>query len=286
MLFAQAVESFRTQLQANQRSRHTVSSYLRDIAMLRGWLEREKQPLEVEGITPSILLQFSVSPACTHQEDGRPRLPSSVDKVKMSVRAFFAFLFEAALIARNPALVLKYRRGRDRVPETLTDDEAKRMVNAPGGRYADRDRLILELLLGTGIRLESLVALDVADVRLAERRLVLRRMKGGNQTAKDIPAGLVARLRGYQRGRHDVDTDSPALFLSNRGLRLSMRQIQQVIEKCARAAGIAKRVTPHMLRRTYATRLYGRTKDLLRVQRALDHRSVVTTMRYVAVVSS
>ena len=282
MHFAEAVETFRTQLQANQRSRHTVSSYMRDIAMLRGWLEREKRPLNVEIITPSTLLQFAVSPACTHKEDGRPRLPSSVDKVKMSVRAFFGFLFEAALINRNPALVLKYRRGRESVRETLTEDEAKRLVTAAAGRFAERDRLILELLLGTGVRLESLVALDVADLRLEERRLVLRRMKGGNEAAKEIPAGLVARLRYHLWGRNGVDTDSPALFLSNRGLRLSMRQIQAMLEKAARRAEITKRVTPHMCRRTYARRLYGRTKDILHVQRALDHRSVVTTMRYAA----
>src|SRR5690242_17000880 len=97
MHFAKAVESLEIQLKANQRSRHTVKSYLRDLGMLRGWLEREVHPLNVERITPFLLLEFAASPACTHQEGGRPRQRSTIDKIKMSVRAFFGFLHDAAL---------------------------------------------------------------------------------------------------------------------------------------------------------------------------------------------
>lgn len=91
--------------------------------MLRGWLERAGDSLDVERITPTTLLQFAASPACTHQESGAPRQRSTIDKIRMSVRASFSFLHNAALIPTNPARVLKYRRGRERVPETLTDDE-------------------------------------------------------------------------------------------------------------------------------------------------------------------
>ena len=279
MHIAQAVATFQTQLRANQRSRHTISSYLRDIGMLTRWLDRQEHPQDVERITPTTLLQFAVSPACTHQEDGKPRLPSSVDKIKMSIRAFFGFLFEAALIPTNPALVLKYRRGRERVRETLTGDEAERLVKVTTN---ERDANIIDVLLGTGIRLESLVVLDVGDLRLSEGRIVLRSMKGGNEALKAIPAALKRRLGRYRRRRLEIDTDCPALFLSNRGLRLCARQIQQMIEKLGRKAGTSRRVTPHVLRRTYATRLYGKTKDLLLVQRALDHRSILTTQRYAA----
>ena len=280
MHFAEAVDVFETQLKANQRSRHTVRSYLRDLGMLRRWIEREEQLLAVERITPPVLLQFAASSACTHQESGSPREHSTIDKIKMSVRAFFGFLFEAGIIPRNPALVLKYRRGRESVVETLSADECRRLLGATTGAQESRDAMILDLLLQTGIRLEALAGLDVADVRLDEHRLVVRHQKGGNEAVKALPDDLGRRLAAYLRWRAATDTDSPALLLSSRKRRLSARQVQQIVEKRGRQAGISKRVTPHMLRRTFATRLYGETKDLLLVQRALDHRFVGTTMRY------
>ena len=276
MHFAEAVPAFEIQLQANQRSCHTVKSYRRDIGMLRGWLEREDHPLSVDRITPPLLLQFAASPACTHQADGTPRKPGSIDKIKMSVRAFFGFLNDAGLIPTNPARILKYRRGRERVPETLTADECRRLLQTA----SQRDAMILDLFLHTGIRLEALVGLDVDDVRLPEGRVVVRHQKGGNEVTKAIPVALLPRLKDYLRRRIELDTDSHALFLSSRKLRLSGRQVQQMVEKRGHEAGISKRVTPHMLRRTFATRLYERSKDLLLVQRALDHRFVGTTQRY------
>lgn len=283
MDFSAAVAAFETQLQANQRSRHTVRSYRRDLGMLRGWLERKWHPLDVERITPPLLLQFAASPACTHQEDGAPRQRSTIDKIKMSLRAFFGFLHDAALIPTNPGRILKYRRGRERVLEVLTADECRRLLQAATGAHGPRDAMILDLFLHTGIRLEALVGLDVKDVRLDEKRLVVRHQKGGNEISKRLPEELRQRLTAYLHRRLEVDTDSPALFLSSRRRRLSARQVQQMVEKRGPEAGISKRVTPHMLRRTFATRLYEGTKDLLAVQRALDHRFVGTTQRYTQV---
>jgi integrase/recombinase XerC len=98
-----------------------------------------------------------------------------------------------------------------------------------------------------------------------------------------LPEDLRKRLADYLRRRLEVDTTDPALLLSSRRRRLSARQVQQMVEKRGREAGIVKRVTPHMLRRTFATKLYERTRDLLVVQRALDHRFVGTTQRYAEV---
>ena len=96
MDFIASVEAFGTQLQANQRSRHALRFNLKYLGMPRDWLEREFHPLVVERITPPLMLESAASKACTHQADGSPRELSSVDKIKMSARAFFGFLFEAA----------------------------------------------------------------------------------------------------------------------------------------------------------------------------------------------
>ena len=252
MHIAVAVSAFETQLQANQRSRHTFSSYIRDLGILRGWLEREGYPLAVERITPTTLLQFAASKACSHKENGTPRKPSSIDKIKMSVKAFFAFLEAAAIIDRNPARILRQRTGRERVIEVLSEGECQRLLQVATD---PRDRMILDLLLHTGIRLDALVGLDVGDVRLNEHRLVVRHQKGGNEAVKGFSDGLGQRLAGYLYQRLELDTTDPALFLSSRKRRLSALQVQQMVEKRGRQAGISKRVTPHILRRTFATRL-------------------------------
>ncbi|MBI4564980.1 MAG: tyrosine-type recombinase/integrase [Planctomycetes bacterium] len=286
MELAKAVSQFETQLLANQRSRHTVASYLRDLGMLRAWIEREGEPSDVEAITPDHLFRFVTSPAGQLRPDGKPRKPASVDKIKMSLRAFFSFLEAAGMIRQSPARLLKYHSGRHEPPETLAAREVERLlatVAKSKGDHAVRDRMMIELFLETGLRLEALVGLNVDDVRLDDAMLVVRRMKGGGAVVKYVSKPLIRHLAKYLRWRKRLETDDPALFLSRWNRRISTRRVQIAIAERAKKAGIAKRLTPHVLRRTFATRLYARTKDILLVKRAMDHRWVGTTQRYAAV---
>lgn len=282
-----AARRFETQLRADDRSPHTISSYLRDLRTLAGWLAETGRSADVSGLTTDDLSTFVTSPAVTEKRDGAPKATGSVDKVKMSLKAFFTFLVESEVIPASPARLLRGRNGRERVPpEVLAAQEKRtllRTVERTRGDTARRDLVILEVFLGTGLRLESLEALDVTDVRLAEKRLIVRTLKGGGETQKFLPARLRDRLAAYLRWRNRVDADSPALFLSNRNTRLSGRQIERLVPEWAARAGIEKPITAHTLRHTFATDLYRRCRDLLVVQRALDHRQVTTTQIYAQV---
>jgi len=244
MHFAEAVAAFEIQLKANQRSRHTVRSYLRDLRMLRGWLERKGKSLDVGMLTPTTLCEFAASRAATHQEDGSPRKPGSIDKIKMSVRAFFGFLNDAGLIPTNPARILKYRRGRERVLEVLTADECQRLLRAATGAHGARDAMILDLLLRTGIRLESLVGLDVEDVRLAEKRLMVRHQKGGR----------AGRSRSRRSGRRPRPRRGSATRGSPPRARRSRRSTRARSWKC----GCSKRASSSKARRTRRSRRWPR----------------------------
>ncbi|MBI4564763.1 MAG: tyrosine-type recombinase/integrase, partial [Planctomycetes bacterium] len=262
---------------------HTVSSYLRDLGMLRTWLDREGEPSDVETITPDQLFRFVTSPAGRLRPDGKPRQRSSVDKIKMSLRSFFSFLEAAGHIRQSPARLLKYRSGRHEPSETLSAREAEQLLHTVAKAKCDhavRDHMMLDLFLETGLRLEALVGLDVVDVRLDDAMLVVRRMKGGNATVKYLSKPLMQRLAKYLRLRKRLETDSPALFLSRWNRRISTRRVQIATAEWARKAGIARKVTPHVLRHAFATRLYARTKDILLVKRAMDHRHVTTTEKY------
>jgi integrase/recombinase XerC len=285
MRLDEAINEFETQLRANQRSLHTISSYLRDLAEFRTWLAEQRLPDEVLGLGASTLCRFATARCVTHTEDGRPKRASSIDKVKMSLRAFCRYLFDAGVIATNPARVLRYRRDH-RVPEVLSDVERERLhgvlVRADGWRGA-RDPAILALLLGTGMRLANLVALDAADVHLDDRAVLIRRLKGGGEVRKALSEAVRLRLASWLAARASFDAQCPALFVSGQRRRLCSRQVQVIVRKRLREAGVERRLTVHGLRHDFATRLYAKTKDLLLVQRAMDHRSVASTLVYARV---
>ncbi|NUN50104.1 MAG: tyrosine-type recombinase/integrase [Candidatus Brocadiae bacterium] len=203
----------------------------------------------------------------------------------MSLRAFFRYLTEAGMTATNPALVLKFRRDH-RVPEVLSADERSRLgrlLAAAEGWRGKRDAALLAVLLGTGLRLASVVALDAADVCIEGRGLVARTLKGGGEVRKALSDNVGQRLAAWMTARAALPSLSPALFLSGRMRRLSSRQVQVIVRRWLTAAGVERRLTVHGLRHDFATRLYARTKDLLLVQRAMDHRSVASTLVYARV---
>lgn len=285
MKLEQAVSDFETQLHANQRSPHTVSSYLRDLGRFRGWLGTEGAATDVGMLDAATLCRFATARCATLTADGRRKRPASVDKIKMSLRAFFRFLLDAGVISTNPSRVLKYHRVH-RVPEVLSDNERDRLRHAldgAGGWRGVRDAAILALLLGTGMRLASLVALDAADVRLGEPAVLLRLLKGGGETRKALPDAARQRLAAWLPARALLGSGSPALFLSSQRRRLCPRQVQVIVGRRLREARIDRRVTAHGLRHSFATALYRKTRDILLVQRALDHRSIASTLVYARV---
>ena len=168
-------------------------------------------------------------------------------------------------------------------PTFLTEAEKRRLSKTLRGRsstIARRDRVIIELFLGTGIRLRELVDLDLEDVDLDAKHLRVR-AKGGVPQVKFLKSTLRSLLRTYLMERRcQGDGKCPALFLSNRGSRLSPGQIANRVKYWLRRARIDKRLSPHALRHTFATHLYSRTGDILVVKRALGHRDLSTTEIY------
>ena len=190
---------------------------------------------------------------------------------------------EAGVVDDNPARSIRMHRLPRKLPVFLTTAEKKRLLKELKGRTdfsALRDRAMIEVLLGTGIRLGELAALDMDDIDLDAKHLRVR-AKGNVPQVKFIKTDLRTLLRRYlaERRRHGRP-EMEALFLSNRDGRLCQRQIANRLAHWLRKAGIEKELTPHGLRHTFATHLYGATNDLLVVQRALGHRDVSTTQIY------
>jgi integrase/recombinase XerC len=280
MRLSEAIEQFATYMAANRRSAGTIDCYRRDLESLG----RFAADMPVADLTPDLVHRFVVSDAIQRQPDGSPRSEVTVNRCKAALRSFGAWLADTGFADRNPAAGLSVRRTTRQSPSTLSDPERKRMLREVGsrnGEAAARDRVMLDLLLGTGIRLAELVGLDIGDVDLENKRIAIH-AKGGRDETRFLSADLRRLLRRYLRQRNQDASDSPALFLSNRGSRISMRQVQARFHQWLAWADIDRPgLTVHSTRHTFGTRLYRRTRDLVLVGKAMGHRTVEATAIYV-----
>ena len=277
-----AVEAFVARLSAEGRSPATIAAYRRDLALLARVAEKLAAGIICREITPGLLDQVFSTEAVTDSKRG-PRSAASLHRMKAAMRAFFAWAIDVGIVDDNPARSIRMHRLPRKLPVFLTVGEKKRLLKELKGRTdfpAFRDRTMIEVLLGTGIRLGELAGLDMDDIDLDAKHLRVR-AKGNVPQVKFIKTDLRTLLRRYlaERRRHGRP-EMEALFLSNRDGRLCQRQIANRLAHWLRKAGIEKELTPHGLRHTFATHLYGATNDLLVVQRALGHRDVSTTQIY------
>lgn len=208
-----------------------------------------------------------------------------------SLRSFFKFLCRQGHAEKNPTSHLRLTRGNRRLPTFLDESEIQRLLTTPdaatfGGR---RDRAILECLYSTGMRVSELVGLNVRDVDLLGE---VARVRGKGRKERMAPLGkpAVDAIRDYVLLRPSAvpaatDEDTP-LFLNKGGTRLTARSIRRRLLLYAQQCGIAKHVSPHVLRHTFATHLLDRGADLRSVQELLGHEHITTTQIYTHVTTS
>jgi integrase/recombinase XerC len=250
---------------------------LRELRLFNRWTGNGKK---IEVIRPTDIAGFFTSDAALKAADGQPRTTVSVNRLKSTIRAFFNYLHEAGLIDSNPARLVKSKPCQRKTPATLSDSERRALLETVAkstDQWAQRDFAIVSLLLGTGIRLASLVGLNVSDIDVKEGTIVIT-AKGGRTDTVFVNAPLRRILSSHVKA-HGIGGASP-LFQTSNGNRLCARQVQYRISEWIRAAGITHRASVHTLRHTFATRLYRMTGDLRLVQRALGHRQVTTTEIY------
>ena len=277
-----ATEAFCARLSAEGRSPATIAAYRRDLALVARVAGELAPGIVCRAVTARLLDQVFSAGAVIESERGQ-RSAASLHRMKAAVRAFFAWAAETGVVGDNPARSIRMHRLPRKLPVFLTTAEKKRLLKELKGRTdfsTLRDRAMIEVLLGTGIRLGELAALDMDDIDLDAKHLRVR-AKGNVPQVKFIKTDLRTLLRRYlaERRRHGRP-EMEALFLSNRDGRLCQRQIANRLAHWLRKAGIEKELTPHGLRHTFATHLYGATNDLLVVQRAFFFNDTATTEIY------
>jgi integrase/recombinase XerD len=268
-------------------SANTIAAYRRDLARYRAFLGSRgvTDPRDVDDAAVRSFMA-SVS-ASTHGPDERPYRSTTVARTLSSVRSFHRFLVREGVTERDPAAAARQPKLPRTLPHPLPVDEVARLLDAPRDDTAVglRDRALLELLYGSGLRVSELVGLDVDDVDLEEGAV---RVLGKGGKEREIPLGRFGRDAASAwlvRGRPDLASTRSrgAFFLNTRGGRLTRQSVNRILATYARAAGIRRRVTPHSLRHSFATHLLEGGADVRVVQELLGHASVATTQIYTLV---
>lgn len=276
-------DSYLLSLRVNGRAESTLSAYRRDISQTILALRATNSMCRLSDVTPTLLEEALASPSIMQTAAGKPRSAASLHRLKASVKGFFCWAHMAGLIPDDPSRTIRLRRLNPAPPRFLTLPEKRLLLDTLASQATLRDRMMIELLLATGMRLGELVALNLEDVDLANGQLRVR-AKGNAQQIRFLKSSICPLLKDYLAHRKAQGETSPALFLSNRRHRITPHQVASRLEVWLTAAGIEKHLTPHSLRHTFATHLYSATSDLLIVQRALGHRDLSTTQIYTHVV--
>jgi integrase/recombinase XerD len=267
-------------------SRNTLDAYRRDLGRYQGFLGG-RGIVDVARAGEADIAAFVATLSASEYAPGKGYRPSSVARALAAVRSFHRFLVLEGEAEADPAEGVARPKVPRNLPRPLTVDEVAALVAAPGqdGPVALRDRAILETLYGAGLRISELVALDVDDVDLEEGSV---RAVGKGSKERIVPLGRLAvkALEAYltrSRPALAAPRSRGALFLNRRGGRLTRQGSTNIIKDMARRAGIRKRVTPHMLRHSFATHLLEGGADVRVVQELLGHASLATTQIYTLV---
>ena len=210
---------------------------------------------------------------------------STAGRKLSALRSFFKHLLREGILTENPFASVRQPRKEHRLPQLLDEQEVGELLAAPdkskfGGA---RDRAILETLYSTGARVGELVGMDLEDIDFVTEAV---RVRGKRKKERLLPLGsfAVGALRHYLERREvlagRVAIHRRALFVNNRGGRLTDRSVRRMLDKYVLQIGIGRKISPHTLRHSFATHLLNNGADLRSVQELLGHESISTTQIY------
>jgi integrase/recombinase XerD len=283
------IESYLRQLAIERGlAKNTLSAYRRDLRNYREFLAKAN----VENF--SEVSEHNVSEYAQSLSQFRGLSSSSIARMLAAVRGLHKYLLSENQIAQDVASAIKPPKASRRLPKAISVTDVESLLEAagPAAEAADavasvrvRDRALLELLYATGARVSEVVNLDLDD--LIDPTLV--RLFGKGSKERIVPVGgyaqraLQAYLVRIRPGLVALGKGTPALFLNQRGGRLSRQSAWQIISDAAAAAGLQGEISPHTLRHSFATHLLEGGADVRVVQELLGHSSVATTQIYTLV---
>ena len=283
MTLSEQLEVFERYLASERRAAHlTVQTYMRDLHALAAYLERSLMPLDAAQLHVRHLRAFLA-------QTGEGNMAATTLRKVAALRAFYRFLVRRGFATANPASELKTPKLKRKLPRFLGVEKAAETVEMPTdvgtAAHHARDRAMLELLYGSGLRVSELAGLDLDKIDLDQGSA---RVLGKGHKERVVPLGSKTRLTlsEYLAVRAQLvhpkhrTQDPKAVFLGTRGTRLGVRQVQLLVKKYGVLATGHGDLHPHALRHSCATHLLDAGADLRSIQELLGHASLSTTQRY------
>ncbi len=270
---AQLLSSFEATL--HYLSKYTRDAYHRDLNYLQTYCI--KKNIQKWSDLRSQQLRDFISNRHHNGISGR-----SLQRNLSSIRSFYRYLLKIGEVKINPTEGIITPKVDRKLPKLLDADQTFRLLEIKDKDVlAIRDKAILELIYSSGLRLTEIMSLNLDDIDFIDRVLTVI---GKGKKTRNLPVGKYAiiAVKDWLRNRHNLikNADEKALFISNRGKRISPRSIQERIKKWAKKQGLSGHVHPHMLRHSFASHILESSGDLRAVQELLGHADISTTQVY------
>jgi integrase/recombinase XerC len=271
-----ATDSFLRHLRERNASPHTIKAYSGDLdafaayAGSRDW--KTMDHIAIRGFLSQLY------------DKGLGK--TSVARALAAVRSLYRWLAQEGMVEQNPAKLVSTPRLAKKLPRVPTIEEINSVLDSKMPEVAsfpERDRLMLELLYGCGIRNSELVGISLGDIRMSDGAILIR---GKGKKERYVPFGGSARaaLSLYLPWRQQLLTNlkktTPALLVNQRGGRLTTRSVGRIVKRIAVAKGLSPDVHPHTLRHAFGTHMLEQGADLRAIQELLGHERLATTQRY------
>jgi len=261
-------------------SPHTLSAYRRDLTAYREFLE-SRGHLEIDLISRNDVTEFVASLRA------KGLAPSTIERKVAAVKGFHKFMVRESITSNHPTARVPLPKVPERLPDVVSIADIERLLSQPFDDSPSglRDRALLETLYGCGLRASEVVGLDVADLDLSEGFL---RVFGKGSKERLVPiAGMAfhaleAYLNGGRpllRAKSSLTSDDSAVFLNQRGGRITRQSVHTIVRRAGRRVGLEE-LHPHTLRHSFATHLLEGGADLRSLQEMLGHADISTTQVY------
>ena len=271
-----ATDEFLRVLRQRNASAHTIKAYAGDLVNFANYVgAREWKSIDHVAIRGflSHLYERGLSKA-------------SVARSLAAVRSLYRWLAQEDVVDQNPAKLVATPKLPKKLPRVPTIEEMNSVLDAQMPEVAsfpERDRLLLELLYGCGIRNSELIGINVDDIRVSNEAILIRG-KGKKERFVPFGASAASALRAYlperQRILSETKKTTSALLINQRGGRLTVRSVGRIVKKIAVARGLSPDVHPHTLRHAFGTHMLEEGADLRAIQEMLGHERLSTTQRY------
>jgi integrase/recombinase XerD len=274
----QLIDSFLTYLTVVKGlSKNTLESYQRDIQKLSSFLEKNGIN-NVDQVDYKYILDFLSN---LKEKDLNAR---SIARTLISIRQYFKYLLIENVIKSDPTFLIRPPRAKRVLPEILSIQDVEKLLASPneGTLEGLRDKAMLETLYATGIRVSELVELGLNDINF-ELGYLITYGKGSKERIVPIGENAKSKLREYLDGgrpRLLKSKTSTHLFITRLGKKMTRQGFWKIITKHAKRSGITKKISPHILRHSFATHLLERGADLRAIQMMLGHSDISTTQIY------